>query len=81
MSSEEDVEMVEVVLKIPKPLVEFLKAIKEFTRAEESWEEIAAQHFVWSITDFLGGNTIDELFSGFEGEALKKAYNLDKLDC
>jgi hypothetical protein len=80
MSDEENVEMVDVVLKMPKPLVDFLKAVKDFTRAKESWEEMAVDHLVWCLTDFIEGNRIDELFPGFKGVELKKAYGLDKID-
>ena len=78
---EEILEIVEVTIKMPKPLFEFLKAVKEFTKTEETVEEICYQQIIETTIDLLRSNTLDEIFSGFKGEELIKAYKLDEHDC
>jgi len=78
---EEILQTVEITLKMPKPLFEFLKAVKEFTKTEETVEEICCQQIVASTIDLLNSNSIDEIFSSFKGRELIKAYKLNKVDC
>jgi len=69
-------ETVNVTLKMPKPLFEFLKAVTEFAKSEETVEEWCCQQVVNSTIDLLKGNTLDAIFNGFSGEDLIKTYKL-----
>jgi len=78
---EEILETVDVNLKMPKLLVDFLKAVIEFTRLEMTVEEMCCDTIIRNTVELLRANTLDEIFAGFEGAELIKAYKLDKLDC
>ena len=74
-------ETVDVVLKIPKPLITFLQAVKDFTRTEVPIEEMFSDQLTAHIMGVLQSNHLDEVFPEFARERLFKAYKLDHLDC
>jgi len=74
-------EIVQVTLKIPKPLHEFCKAVKEFTKAEATVEEIFSDQLTAHMIGVLSSNHLDEVFPELERERLFKAYKLDEIDC
>lgn len=74
-----EIEYVEVTLKIPKPLKEFLEAAHRFSRVDFSFEEWCYKQLIFGVRDSLQGGSIDSLFPDLEGHLLMEAYGLDKV--
>lgn len=74
-------ETVDVTLKIPKPLYDFLSAVVSFTKRDTTAEQILVNVAEDNIINVLEGARIEEVLGGFEGKQLIKAYKLDEIDC
>ena len=74
-----EVETVEVTLKIPKPLKEFLEAAHRFSKVKFNFEDWCYKLLIFGIRDSLEGESIDSLFPELAGPLLVEAYGLDKV--
>lgn len=72
-------ETVEVTLTLPKPFMEFLKAIHNLSRVETGLEEWLVQYLIHDIVSSLKGSGIGETFDILDQSLLIKAYNLSEL--
>jgi hypothetical protein len=74
-------ETVDVTLKIPKPLFDFLTAVVSFTKLDTTVEKTLCTITEQGIIEVMRGDNPDVIFNGFEGKQLIKAYKLDEIDC
>jgi hypothetical protein len=74
-------ETVDVTLKIPKSLFDFLTAAVSFGKLDTTVEKILCSVTKHNIIDVLKGQRLEETLDGFEGKQLIKAYKLDEIDC
>lgn len=72
-------ETVEVTLKIPKPLKEFLEAAHKFSKTSFSFEEWCYRELVFGMKDGLESGDLDSLFPDMNPKLLIEAYGLDKV--
>ena len=72
-------ETVEVTVKIPKAIMDFLEAAKQFSKVASTVEEWCYQQIVFGMRDMLKGNSVDEIFPALSGDRLVIAYGLDKV--
>lgn len=77
MNEKEDT--IEVTIRLPKHLHEFLTAILKLSRNGEAIEEFCARRLISDIVDPLEGSGLSESFDILNGKDILEAYNLDKL--
>ncbi len=71
----EQVELVEVTVKIPRPVLEFYKALLAFEKSKDPLEELLVYQIIWSLqTDF--GNRLETLLNV---KSILEGYGLFRL--
>ena len=77
IEKENQVETVEVTLKLPRQLVEFFKALSVFTKSELSFEKWLVESIISDVKARVENWDPDLL--NVDAKTLEKAYQLDEI--